>query len=459
MGSPVCAIATAPGRAAVGIIRLTGDNTLTLLSPFILRDGKTVNLKKKPRYAHFAQFVAQGRILDEILVLPFVAPHSYTGEEAAEIHAHGNPVILQQIVKVLYENGFAPAGPGEFTRRAFENGKLDLSQAEAVKAIIEARNERELQKALNLKAGSFRREILQLRSDLLNLQADITAELDFIDEDLTFVEPIEKLRRLEHMRQTVESLIQAGKRAERYRSGYQVAIIGAPNVGKSSLLNRLCGEERAIVSDIPGTTRDYLESEITLDGYTLTFLDTAGIRSHATDAVEKVGISRSLEKALQADIILLLVDGSLPAEQAYAEAPLSFAQERLAGKNILTLVNKCDQLHPSHETNTAELPGTILQLSVKTDAGFKALVAALVSCAETLAPRSDALLLSVWQMELLERILKELNTAEELLRCHNSPELITASLQQSLEDIAILTGEITAEDVLGRIFSRFCIGK
>lgn len=457
MQEPICAIATPPGRSAIGVIRCSGEKIFPIIEKFFSTPRGKVILKEKPRYALYGNFTDGKELIDEVILIPFVSPNSYTGEDMVEIHAHGNPIILQKILKVLLSHGFRPALPGEFTKRAYLNRKIDLTQAEAIKAIIEAKAERELQQALNLRQGSFRKEILSFRSELLNLIADINAELDFIDEGLTFSAKETKLRQLEELLEKTNSLILLAERTQRYRHGFEVAIIGAPNAGKSSLLNRICGEERAIVSDIPGTTRDYLESEITLDGISFTFLDTAGIRAHVQDLIEKQGIERSLKKAQVADIIIFLIDGSIEKEKALPEEILSVLSQT-PEKIIFSVINKKDILHESMK-ELAFLPGEVLYLSLKTGEGFVELLEKLKEKAQEKMPHGDALLLAPWQIELLKKLKEHLIKSKNFIELDEYPEIISAELNLALDALAEITGEIQSEEILGRIFSRFCIGK
>ncbi|MCS6983639.1 MAG: tRNA uridine-5-carboxymethylaminomethyl(34) synthesis GTPase MnmE [Leptospiraceae bacterium] len=458
MAEPICALATPPGRSAIGIIRCSGDNLFPIIEDIFQTTKGKVSLAHNHRYALHGHICENNQIVDEVILIPFRSPHSYTGEDVVEIHAHGNPIILQKIIKILLTRGIRAAQAGEFTRRAYLAGKIDLTQAEAVRAIIEARAERELQLALNLKQGSFRQEILQLRSDLLNLLADLNAELDFIEEDITFSSREEKIERIQKLTYSTLSLLKAGSQSERYRKGFEVAIIGAPNAGKSSLLNRLCGEERALVSEIPGTTRDYLESEITIDGISFTFLDTAGIRSHTNDILEKAGMERSFKKAKSADIVILLLDGSLPPQEALPQELIVFLKSPECKARVLSVINKKDILH--HEMQKSlELPGTTLWLSAKTGEGIQELMDELRKAALELLPHGDALLLAAWQLELLEKLKAHLDNALEMIKANSPAELTCAEIQEAAERLAEITGEIAREDILGRIFSRFCIGK
>lgn len=486
MEHPICAVATVMGRSAVGVIRLSGENTLKLLTSIFYkasskRDGKITSewLASQARRALFGKIIdpqMPEAPLDEVLLIPFVTPHSYTGEEAAEIHAHGNPLVLEKIIELLLHVGFEPARPGEFTRRAFLNGKLDLSQAEAVHEIISARGEKELQKAQLMKAGAFRTKILQFRSDLLNLTADLTAELDFGEEDIQFASQEQKLSVVREALDELETLAEDSRNMEIFREGLDVVIAGAPNAGKSSLLNYLIGKDRALVSDTPGTTRDYLEARMHIGGVPVKYIDTAGIRSETSSETELAGIQKSFEKLKEADLVLYLLDSSLGEN----ELDLS-ALSALAGKTsakVLILLNKFDiadsrwgsssqksrveisslKKYLNDLLSDQELLQNAIAVSAKTGEGIKHLQKRVDELIEEMSPHSS-LVVSAWQREIIETIIQRLNTCYEMIENNESPELVVQSLQDALDRFSELTGEITTEDILGRIFSRFCIGK
>lgn len=453
MTNRICALATPPGRSAVAVIRLSGEGTLAVLEEIFLPSfHSNSSLSKYHRRAVLGKIVEPGRTIDEVLILPFLAPHSYTGEESAEIHLHGNPVIVEQTFTLLFRHGFQAARPGEFTLRAFQNGKLDLTQAEAVHEIVEARNDYELQQALQQKEGSFRSELLRLRSELINLTADFTAELDFIEEDIQFLELSEKFNRIQSLQQSFEKILNLSKQKVRYREGYEIVIAGPPNAGKSTLLNTLLGENRAIVSDTPGTTRDFIESELSINGIQIRLIDTAGIRVATDDAIEKKGIEKSLEKAEMADLVLHVLDGSLPRPENLL----------VEGKKNLILVNKLDKLDDSWQQSEASWEKEAEQLfflSLQTGERRQSFLESFYRIVGEENRHSEGFLLSSWQQEILERIQKELSDVFEFLKAEESPEMAVAALHNAVERIGELTGEVTTEDILGRIFSRFCIGK
>lgn len=426
----------------MAVIRASGAECFSLIDNiFRTRSGKTA-LELKARSVHYGLVMDGPEIVDDVIFTKFSGDASFTGEDSFEIHCHGNPLIIRRVLELLYHANFRPAKPGEFTRRAYLNGKLDVDAAQAVAEIIEARNNESLKAAQRLKSGSFRREMLQLRSQLMNILADLNAELDFIDEDITFGTREAKLKTLHDVLARVQRLIQDAERFETFKDGVHIAIVGKPNAGKSSLMNRLLGEERAIVSDIAGTTRDYIEAELTLAGYNVRLFDTAGLNENSQDPIEKLGIARTHELIARAHICLNLIDGSGPQ------------RENEAKPGMLTVVNKSDVLHESRNPADAG----VIYISVKSGAGMDLLVSRLTQIISERAP-TNALPLNLWQRELLGQIAQYLETAAKAITQDELPEVISHTVGLAVEKIAELTGEISSEDILGRIFSRFCIGK
>jgi len=478
MEKPVCAVATPIGHSAIATLRLTGQNTLALVENIFQPVKKQVPLHKFPRTSLLGNIIVNNETIDEVILVPFVAPYSFTGEEMAEIHCHGNPLIVKKIIQALYKSGFEPARPGDFSRRAVLNGKIDLTQAEAIREIIDARGEIELQKAQLMKEGSFRKELLRFRTTLLNLAADLSAELDFIEEDIQFQEKPEKLKIINQICKDVKTLLKNSEQMQILRSGYEAVLMGAPNAGKSSLLNYLIGKDRAIVSELPGTTRDYLESELQISGMPVKFVDTAGIRKASGDVTEDLGMKRSKEKYKESDICLLLVDSSVSPEDQF----LNEISDLLANNKspILILVfNKWDIVHekwrvaiqsPAKMAENLILSGfsedvvkkivmEIHPVSVKQELNTEELRERLSVLVEQLHPHTGAILLAQWQKEIMEKIYEELLKMADLISSDELAEIIVSHIQNSIDLMGELTGEITNEDLLGRIFSRFCIGK
>ncbi|MCS6971404.1 MAG: tRNA uridine-5-carboxymethylaminomethyl(34) synthesis GTPase MnmE [Leptospiraceae bacterium] len=443
----ICAAATALSPAALAVIRASGGEQKKIFSllkdHFQTKQGKIAK-ELKPRVAYYGTIIDGGEIIDDAIFTRFDAPKSFTGEDAFEISCHGNPLLVRRILALLYRLGFRAAAPGEFTRRAYLNGKLGLDAAQAIAEIVAARSQAELEAARRLQSGEFRRQLLALRSELLNLVADLNAELDFSDEGIIFRAQEEKLRTLHNIATLAKKIAQDAARFDSLRDGVRIALVGEPNTGKSSLLNRLLGKDRALVSAIPGTTRDYIEAEWSLAGIPVRFYDTAGIRE-TEDALEKAGIERTQALLKEAQIVIVLLDGSLP--------PRDLALPELS-TNKLIAVNKCDILHPAWHNADSNFSF----ISAKTGEGIPAFLQKLEGIVQGLLP-AEALPLSPWQQSQLLAIAQLLEKAAETIACGELPEIPTTLTEQALAKIAELSGEITSEEVLGRIFSRFCIGK
>ncbi|MDH5719404.1 MAG: tRNA uridine-5-carboxymethylaminomethyl(34) synthesis GTPase MnmE [Spirochaetia bacterium] len=478
MARPICALATPIGRSPVAIIRMSGENTFKLIEKIFSAATKVNSLQNSHKTALYGYIRYNNVILDEVILLPFKKPHSYTGEESAEIQCHGNPIIIKKLLHALYEIGFEKAQPGEFTKRAFLNNKLDLTQAEAVKDIIEARSDKELQSAQLLKTGEFRKVILEFKSSLLNLYADLSAELDFCDEDIEFISFENKLNTLSDIVKKAKSLLLKSNEIQKFREGLEAVIFGAPNVGKSSLLNHFAGIERAIVSEIPGTTRDFLEIELTIDGISLKLIDTAGIHQKTIDNIEKEGMLRSIQKTKEADIIFILLDGSITVEDSFLESPIfELAKfENLKNASIFFLLNKQDIAHKSWQKKTLKNIFTDLikinnininsfkdiffhKISLKTNEGLDSLHEKLRLEVQNISPHFEGIMMAEWQKDIFNKIIDDLNATKALIVNKEPLEIILSSLQNAIDNIALLLGDIKSEDILGRIFSRFCIGK
>jgi len=444
-------------RSALAIIRATGSHTQSgasifsaLGDAFKTRAGQTA-AELKPRIAYYGLLAAEKHEIDDVVFLRFNAPASFTGEDAFEIHCHGNPLIVQNILQLLMRLGFRMATPGEFTRRAYLNGKLELDAAQAISEIIDARSVEGLKAAQRLKSGSFRHELLQLRSSLMNLSADLNAELDFIDEDIAFATLETKLKIVRSVRERALKLKRDAERFDRLRGGVHIAIVGPPNAGKSSLMNRLLGEERAIVSEIAGTTRDYLDAELELAGFNVRLFDTAGLRE-SDNAIEKIGIERTRALMQRAHIIVNLHAGAAGDTTLQTHAGLPEAAI------VVDVVNKEDLLSTAWLAARKSTQHNLIFISAKTGAGIDSLLNILSGFIHENAPQ-EALPLNAWQQQALGDIAAILESTIAALTAHELPEIIAHTVGSALERIAELSGEIANEDILGRIFSRFCIGK
>lgn len=443
----IAAIATAPGRGGVGVIRISGSNLL----PFAFAlTGKS----PKPRYATLADFLAaDGSTIDTGLLLYFPNPHSFTGEDVLELQGHGGPVVLQLLLARCLDLGARLAEPGEFSRRAFLNGKMDLAQAEAVADLIDAATASAARSAVRSLQGEFSRAIGELNEELINLRMLVEATLDFPEEDIDFLKAADAFGRLERLQRKLAEIFDRAGQGKLLQAGLHVVLAGQPNVGKSSLLNCLAGDDLAIVTPIAGTTRDALRSTIQIEGIPLHIIDTAGLRE-TDDEVERIGIERSWKEIERSDVVLLLVDSRTGVTEADREI-----LERLP-KNLqrITIYNKIDLAgRPSERHDEAD--GVAISLSAKANQGIDLL-------------RQELLRIAGWHQTedvfiARERHLRALATAQEHVAGARSVvegvlpalELFAEELRLAQQALGEITGEFTADDLLGVIFSRFCIGK
>ncbi len=456
----ICAVATAPG-GAIGIIRVSGEQAIAITDRIFMpigANGKTL-AQRKPYTLAFGNIVtAQGDIIDQVLVSIFHAPHSYTGEQSVEISCHASTYILQQVMQLLVANGCRPAEPGEYTQRAFLNGKMDLSQAEAVADLIASHSAASHRMAMNQMRGAFSTELSDLRDKLLHLTSLIELELDFSDhEELEFADRTQLVDVAQKIQHTVQRLIQSFRIGNAIKNGIPTVIIGETNAGKSTLLNLLVGEERAIVSDIHGTTRDVIEDTVNIDGKIFRFIDTAGIRD-TTDTIESIGIERSLAKIKQAEIILLMLDATCANEQyqALSNKVLPLCQD----KHLLVIVNKCDKATPTTITPLPE-NATQINISAKTKQGIEQLktqLSLLLPDADIMA--GNAIVSNIRHLKALQSANDDINRVLEGLQTDLPTDLVSQDLRSCLYHLAQITGgEIQTDEVLGNIFKHFCVGK
>lgn len=458
MNNPtICAIATAPG-GAIGIIRISGSEALTIADRIFRPVGSNAPLAdRKPYTLAFGNIVnAENEVVDEVLVSIFHAPHSYTGENSVEISCHGSAYILQQVMFLLTQNGCIPAGPGEFTQRAFLNGKMDLSQAEAVADLISATNKATHDMALSQLKGHFSNELSDLRAHLLKLTSLLELELDFSDhEELEFADRSELYTLACDIHQRLASLARSFEVGNALKNGIPVAIVGKTNVGKSTLLNHLLHEEKAIVSDVHGTTRDFIEDTTIINGIQFRFVDTAGIRS-TDDVVENIGIERTYQKLQEAKIVLWLID------QQPTEAEIEDIKERVADKKLIIVRNKIDKSTAHSTFNIQHSTFTTVDISAKYGTNIPVLEQLIVEAADipqlsesdiviTSARHYSALLLAD---ESLQRVIDSMNLGL-------SGDLLAEDLRIVIDHLAEITGEerITPQETLQNIFTHFCVGK
>ena len=467
----ICAIATPPGEGGIGILRISGPRALEVASCVVrLRSGKSLYALPTHRLtladlcAHSKNALAEKRdapasnFIDEALVVVMNAPHSFTGEDVVEIQCHGGPVILDQLCRGLLSAGARLAAPGEFTQRAFLNGRLDLAQAEAVLDTIRAKTERSLTLAQSQRRGELSRHVEEIRSQLVVALAHIEAALDFAEEDIAFVRQDELMRLLDVTLDKLRQLVRSGCDGRIWREGAVVAILGRPNVGKSSLMNALLRSDRAIVTPIPGTTRDLLEELVSIDGIPVRLLDTAGIRM-TDDPVEVEGIRRSRLAWADADLALILLDGSQPLSESDG-ALLSQPESAHA----LLVVNKCDlprqlsgedldRSHPGH--------GNILEISATMGIGLEELRLAVRSRLMPGSLESDegVLVTNLRHANAFERALQGVDQARHSVDAGRAGELVAMDLRIAADALGEITGIITTDEILERIFAEFCIGK
>lgn len=454
----IAAIATPPGRGAVGVIKISGDKALSVLKKIFKPFKPREHLESHRFYYGFIVDPEKGDLLDEVLVVYMQKPFSYTREDVVEIHAHSGYFNLRRILELILKEEVRPAEPGEFTLRAFLNGRIDLTQAEAVEEIISAKSEGALKLALSSLSGKLSARINTLKEKLLYALAQVESAIDFPEEDLEIMNPSELVKLIESdILPEIQKLIDSYGEGKIYREGISLVICGKPNVGKSSLMNALLREERAIVTPIPGTTRDFLEEEVSLRGLPVKLIDTAGLRE-TEDPIEKIGVERAFQKLEEADLVLFLIDVSdeltLEVEHLY---------QRIKNYPHLVVLNKID-LIPNRLEDWRRFfkeREDLLEVSVKEEINLYLLTQKIyekiLSERATLVPE---VIPNLRQKTSLEKARRHLEDAiRELQKSEPLPELVSLELRSAIGDLSEIIGEITTEDLLSEIFSRFCIGK
>jgi tRNA modification GTPase len=459
----IIALATPAGAGAIAVIRISGKEAISLVGPFFKSVRGKELIKQRSHTIHLGHIVEDTKILDEVLVSLFKGPHSYTGEDVVEISCHGSPYIQQQIIQLFLRNGCRTAQAGEFTLRAFLNGKMDLSQAEAVADLIASENEASHQIAMQQMRGGFSHEIQRLREQLLNFASLIELELDFSEEDVEFADRSQFNELLLRIQEVLKRLIDSFAVGNVIKNGIPIAIVGEPNVGKSTLLNALLNEERAIVSDIAGTTRDTIEDEISIGGVGFRFIDTAGIRD-TEDLVESIGIKRTFEKIEQAQVVVLLIDGwEMATDCDKLEMGLNELQKiksTYPEKPILVVANKIDKLEQSGiELLQSKIPDLYL-LSAKKGTGIENLKSHLLNYVNTGALRnSETIVTNTRHYNALLKALEEIERVQFGMKADTPSDLLAIDIREALYHLGEITGQVTNDELLGNIFANFCIGK
>ena len=438
----IVALATAPGRGGIGIIRLSGPGVPDIAVQLI---GKL----PPPRSAHLSNFLGQdGVVIDHGIALYFNQHHSYTGEPVLELQGHGSPVVAQMMIRRCLELGARMARPGEFSERAFLSGQLDLAQAEAVADLIESSTESAARSAINTLQGEFSNRIHELVDNLTGLRIFVEAAIDFPEEEIDFLAEQQVVHKLTLLQQQFSDLERSVGQGKLLRDGLRVVLSGAPNAGKSSLLNLLCREQRAIVSDIPGTTRDVLEQHLELEGLPIVLIDTAGIRE-SRNVIEVEGVRRAREAQKRADLVLLVVDHSACPDQTVASL-----QKELVDIPTLMGFNKIDLSGHSAGTN-----GNEVFLSVLTGEGLPGLIESLKQAAGFREPDGSQFIARQRHIDALERARRHLDQGVEQLSQFQAGELLAEELRLAQKALGEITGAVSSDDLLGLIFSSFCIGK
>ena len=460
MPDTIAAIATASAAAAVGIVRLSGAETRRVLAAlFAPANGRSAAELPPRRMTYGTVRDAEGRTLDHALAVVFSAGHSYTGAESAELHCHGSPVVLQEVLRAAFAAGARQARAGEFTERAFLNGKMDLTEAEAVIDLIDAETAEAARNAAAQVDGALRRPLEQVYDALLGLTSRFYAVVDYPDEDIEDLTLAETERTLTESEQTLAALLGTFARGRVLKSGAATAIVGAPNAGKSSLLNALVGYDRAIVTDLPGTTRDTVEEKAVVGGVLLRLIDTAGIRE-TDDAVERLGVERSRRAVESADLVIVVADGS--------HTPLTVEPDILAlaarAPHWILAISKDDR-NPAVKTAVWRLPdGTpapehLVSFNSVMPGGLDALIDTIGDCFPAGVPAGGTLLTNARQAEAIRRALESVRAAHEALTAGLTPDVVLTEAEGALDALGELTGRTAREDMVTRIFERFCVGK
>jgi len=451
----IVALSTPSGVGAIGVIRLSGPQSVTICEKMF----PALKLKEAASHTlHFGVVMDGKEVVDEAVVGLFKAPKSYTCQDVVEISCHGSPYIIQKVLQLLIKQGARPARPGEFTMRAFLNGRFDLSQAEAVSDLIASESQAAHHIAMNQMRGGFSNELKELRQKLMDFASLVELELDFSEEDVEFANRAQLVNLLTEMISKIEKLSESFRLGNVLKNGVVTVIAGRPNAGKSTLLNALLNEERAIVSDIPGTTRDTIEEIITIEGIAFRLTDTAGIR-HAADIIEREGVARTMQKIKQASIVVYLFDANeMSATDVLADIKKLGGEDNIA---VLPVANKVDKVEGKIKAEVKfEGIGSLLFISAKNGQGIEELKKQLCNAALQGADmQHDIVLTNARHYESLQSTMQNLSNAKKGIETKLSGELVASDIRSALTHLGEITGEVTTDDLLGNIFGRFCIGK
>lgn len=456
----IVALATPSGSGAIAIIRISGKDAITIAaSVFTSITGKDIT-RQKTHTLHLGHITDDSKVYDQVLLSLFKGTNSYTGENTVEISCHGSVYIQQQIIQLLLRKGCRMANAGEFTLRAFLNGKLDLSQAEAVADLIASDNEASHQIAMQQMRGGFSNEIAKLREELLNFASLIELELDFAEEDVEFADRTQFTDLLDRINFVLKRLIDSFAVGNVIKNGIPVAIVGEPNVGKSTLLNALLNEERAIVSDIAGTTRDTIEDELVINGIGFRFIDTAGIRE-TEDIVESIGIRKTFEKMEQAQVVVYLFDvAQFGIQGTELKTEIEKIKNQFPLKPLVIIGNKADKLTENQKAEALEMIPGLLLVSAKENIGVEELKEQLLSFVNTGALRNnETIVTNTRHYDSLLKALEEIQKVQFGLQSGISADLMAIDIRQALYYFGEITGQVTNDELLGNIFANFCIGK
>ena len=461
----ICAIATPHGMGAIAVVRVSGIEAISIVSQLFTQNSKAFDSDKMVSHkAYYGHIMDHGDMLDEVLVTFFKAPHSFTGEDSAEISVHGSVFVQQKLLQVLIAHGCRMAEAGEFTRRAFINRKFDLAQAEAIADLISSESEAAHRVAINQLKGGFSKELQVMRSKLLEMTSLIELELDFSEEDVEFADRTQLKALLQETLDHVNKLKDSFRLGNAIKNGIPVAIVGQTNTGKSTLLNALLGEDRAIVSDIAGTTRDTIEETLNINAILYRFIDTAGLRN-TDETIEKIGIERSYRKIQEATIVIGMLDATANYDSMLSSAQEIVSKVDFQHQQLILCINKVDTLTDQGEALLGELrldldndDIMVICLSAKHGFGINDLYNTLKLCQPLVSPDAT-LVTNVRHYEALMHASESLKSVQQGLEINIPTDLVSQDLREALFYLGSITGEITTDEVLGSIFSRFCIGK